>query len=120
VPSPPEEKEEAEEAALPMEEYQPSDLSEEETIQRAIEESELFELGQWVGLGSQLQASVPTSRAAPHHRHLLHRQRPSPRDADGALAVSLGPATAHQPHRGRQRQRQVGAAAQEALVLGLF
>jgi hypothetical protein len=100
VSSPSEEKEEAEEAALQMEEYPPSDLSEEEAIRRAIEESELLELGQWVGLGSQLQASAPTSRATP--RHLLHH--PSPRGVDSALAVSLGPVAAHQPHQGRRRQ----------------
>jgi hypothetical protein len=63
VPWPDEE--EAEEVALPVEEYQPLDLSEEEAIQRAIEESELLELGQWAGLGAQLAASASTSRAAP-------------------------------------------------------
>jgi hypothetical protein len=41
------------------------DLSEEKAIRRAIEESELLELGHWVGLGAQLQASLCTSRAAP-------------------------------------------------------
>jgi hypothetical protein len=30
---------------LPVEQYQPSDMSEEEAIRRAIEESELAELG---------------------------------------------------------------------------
>jgi hypothetical protein len=37
--------------ALPVEEYQPPNLSEQEAIRRAIEESELLELGHWVGLG---------------------------------------------------------------------
>jgi hypothetical protein len=41
APSPPEE----EEVAIPMEEYQQPDLSDKETIRRAIEESELIELG---------------------------------------------------------------------------
>jgi hypothetical protein len=64
VSSPPEE-EEAEEMALPVEEYQPPELSEEEAIRRAIEESELLELGQWTGLVAQLAASASTSRVAP-------------------------------------------------------
>jgi hypothetical protein len=38
------EEEEAEEMALPVEENQPPDLSEEEAIRRAMEESELLEL----------------------------------------------------------------------------
>jgi hypothetical protein len=42
---PPPEEEKAEEVTLPVEEYQPPDLSEEEAIRRAIEESELLELG---------------------------------------------------------------------------
>jgi hypothetical protein len=44
---PPSKEEEAEEVALPVEEYQPQDLSEEEAIRRAIEKRELLELGQW-------------------------------------------------------------------------
>jgi hypothetical protein len=56
--------EEVKKVALPVEEYQPSNLSQEKAIQRAIEESELLELGQWVGLG-ELQASASMSRAAP-------------------------------------------------------
>jgi hypothetical protein len=49
---PPEEA--TEDVALLVEEYQPLDLSEEEAIRRAIEESKLLELGQWVGLGTHL------------------------------------------------------------------
>jgi hypothetical protein len=46
VSLPPEEEEEVVEApVLPVEQYQPSDLSEEEVLRRAIEESELVELG---------------------------------------------------------------------------
>jgi hypothetical protein len=37
-------------------------LSEEEALRRAIEESELAELGNWEGLGAQLAASAFTSR----------------------------------------------------------
>jgi hypothetical protein len=62
---PPPEEEEAEEVAIPMEEYQPPDLSEEEAIRRAMEESKLLELGLWDGLGTQLQASMTSDRAAP-------------------------------------------------------
>jgi hypothetical protein len=66
VPPPPEveEAEEAKEVPLPVEEYQPPDVSEEEALRRAIEESELVELGNWVGLGVQLAAFASTSRAA--------------------------------------------------------
>jgi hypothetical protein len=64
TPPPPKE-EEAEEVALPVEEYQPPDLSEQEAIRCVIEESELLELSHWVGLGVQLQASASTSRLAP-------------------------------------------------------
>jgi hypothetical protein len=42
--TPPLEEEEAEEVALLVDEYQPLDLSEEEAIRWAIEESELLEL----------------------------------------------------------------------------
>jgi hypothetical protein len=38
--------------AFPVEEYQPSDLSKEEAIRWAIEESELVELGHLVILGA--------------------------------------------------------------------
>jgi hypothetical protein len=55
---PPEEA--TDEVALLVEEYQPLDLSEEEAIRRAIEESKLLELGQWVGLGTH-----PMSHVAP-------------------------------------------------------
>jgi hypothetical protein len=41
-----------------MEEYQHPDLLDEEAIRRAIEESELIELGHWDGLGAQLRASA--------------------------------------------------------------
>jgi hypothetical protein len=58
------EEEETEEVAFPVEEYQPQDLSEEEAIRRAIEESELLELGQWTGLEEQLAASTSTSGAS--------------------------------------------------------
>jgi hypothetical protein len=62
---PPPEEDEAEEVALPVEEYQPPDLLEEEAIRWAIEESELLGLGQWAGLGVQLAASASMSRVAP-------------------------------------------------------
>jgi hypothetical protein len=62
---PPPEEEEAEEVAISVEEYQPPDLSEEEAIRRAMEESKLLELGLWDGLGTQLQASMAGDRAAP-------------------------------------------------------
>jgi hypothetical protein len=65
VPPPPEENEEEEEEeeeeqvveapVLPVEQYQPPDLSEEEALRRAIEESELTEIE---GLGAQLAASA--------------------------------------------------------------
>jgi hypothetical protein len=87
---PPPEEEEAEEAnevvdapVLPVEQYQPPDLSE-EALRRAIEESELVDLGNWVGLGAQLaaltstsHASASTSRTAPPPPP-LHHQLPSP------------------------------------------
>jgi hypothetical protein len=65
VPPEEEEDEEAVEVpALPVEEYQPPDLSEEEeALRRAIEESDLIELANWVGLGAQLAAFAPTSGA---------------------------------------------------------
>jgi hypothetical protein len=50
----PSEEEEAKEVVIPVEEYQPPNLSEEEAIRRAMEESELLELGLWDGLGAQL------------------------------------------------------------------
>jgi hypothetical protein len=43
----------------------------------------------------------------------------STRGANGALAVSLGPAAAHRPHRGRW-WRWVGTAARQALVSRAF
>jgi hypothetical protein len=58
------EEEEAEQVALPVEEYQPPDLLEEEAIRRAIEKSELLELGKWLGLGAQLTTSASTSGAS--------------------------------------------------------
>jgi hypothetical protein len=68
VPPPAEEEEEvAEEVVevpmLPVEQYQPPDLSEEVALRRAIEESELVELGNWVVLGAQLAASAFSSRS---------------------------------------------------------
>jgi hypothetical protein len=50
VPPPPEEDDDKEEQVveapvLPVEQYQPPDLSDEEALQRAIEKSELAELG---------------------------------------------------------------------------
>jgi hypothetical protein len=128
------EDEEAKEVAIPVEEYQPPDLSEEEAIRRAMEESEL---GLWDGLGAQLQASVTGDQAAPPPpppptpepqagwglvvwelpqvnwglgpRRALDASPAtatssgvgSPGDADGVLAISLGPVAAHQPHQGR-------------------
>jgi hypothetical protein len=65
VPRAPPEEEEAEEVVIPVEEYQPQDLSEEEAIRPAMEESNLLELGLWDGLGTQLQASTICDRAAP-------------------------------------------------------
>jgi hypothetical protein len=62
--APPLGKEEADEVMIPVEEYQPPDLLEEEAIRRAMEESELLELGLWDGLGTQLQASATSDRAA--------------------------------------------------------
>jgi hypothetical protein len=67
VPSPPEEDNDEEEhvmeaPVLMVEQYQPLDLSDEDALQRAIEESELIELGNWEGLGAQLAASASTSR----------------------------------------------------------
>jgi hypothetical protein len=64
-------------------------LSKEEALRRAIEESELVELGNWEGLGARLAASTSSSGAG------------CPRGVDGALAVSLGPAATHRPQRGR-------------------
>jgi hypothetical protein len=64
VPPKEEEDEEAVEApALPVEEYQPPVLSEEEALRRAIEKSKLIELANWVGVGAQLAAFVSTSDA---------------------------------------------------------
>jgi hypothetical protein len=64
-PSEKEEKEEevAEAPALPVEQYQPPDLSEEEALRWAIEESELTELGNWEGLVVQLAPSTSSSGA---------------------------------------------------------
>jgi hypothetical protein len=140
-----------------VEEYQPSDLSEEEALQLAIEESELVELGNWEGLRAQLAASASsngagasssgagasTSRALPPPPPPAPEPQPwgyavwespprappiqvnwgalglhrapaaspaaaaagsgasSPRGADGALVVSLGPAAIHRPHQGQ-------------------
>jgi hypothetical protein len=68
VPPPPEEEEEVAEevveaSALSVELYQPPDLSEEEALWWAIEESELVVLGNWEGLGAQLATSAFTSRS---------------------------------------------------------
>jgi hypothetical protein len=57
-----EEEQVMEASVLPVEQYQPPNLSEEEALRRAIEESELAELENWEGLGAQLAASVFTSR----------------------------------------------------------
>jgi hypothetical protein len=54
--------------------HQQPDLSEEEAIRRAMEESELLKLGLWDGLGAQLQTS---RRVTAPPRHLLHQLRPS-------------------------------------------
>jgi hypothetical protein len=88
---PPPEEEEAEEAnevvdapVLSVEEYHPPDLLEEEALRRAIEESELVDLGNWVGLGAQLAASTSTSHASASTSCTapppppLHHQLPSP------------------------------------------
>jgi hypothetical protein len=48
------EEEESKEMAILIEDYQPPDLSKEEAIQRAMEESGLLELGLWDRLGMQL------------------------------------------------------------------
>jgi hypothetical protein len=57
-----EEEEVVEASVLPVEQYQPPDLSEEEAIRRAIEEGELAEFGNWEGLRAQLAALASTSR----------------------------------------------------------
>jgi hypothetical protein len=66
VRTPPEADEEKDEQVveapvLPVEQYQPSDLSSEEALERGIEESELAELRNWEGLEAQLAASASTS-----------------------------------------------------------
>jgi hypothetical protein len=65
VPPPLEEEEDevVDAPVLPVDEYQPPDLSEEEALRRPIEESELIELDNWVGLGAHLAASASTSSA---------------------------------------------------------
>jgi hypothetical protein len=79
VPPPPEAEEEKDEVVeapvLPVDEYQPPDLLGEEALRRAIEESELVELGNWEGLGAQLAASAFTSRADTSN---IHAAPPSP------------------------------------------
>jgi hypothetical protein len=56
--SSPQEEEAEEEEEIPVEEYMPSGLSEEEAIPLIIQDSELVELSQWEGLGLQLHASA--------------------------------------------------------------
>jgi hypothetical protein len=84
VPPPPEEEEEVAEevveaSALSVELYQPPDLSEEEALWWAIEESELVVLGNWEGLGAQLAASArpAATLAPPAATPLHHRRRPA-------------------------------------------
>jgi hypothetical protein len=60
VPPPPEEDEEEEVPVLPVEQYQPPNLSEQEALRQAIEESKLTELANWEGHGAQLAASAST------------------------------------------------------------
>jgi hypothetical protein len=140
-PSPPREEEAKE--AIPMEEYMPLGLSEEEAIRLAMEQSELLELGQWEGLGVQFYTSATDDLVVPppppHHYHTrthascwlgshgmgvpaARSSGPAPcpwmglrgatdvaacfgaasEDTHGALAVPLGPAATHRPHRGRR------------------
>jgi hypothetical protein len=47
---------------LSVEQYQPPDLSEEEALRWAIEESELADLRNWEGLRAQLATSAVTDR----------------------------------------------------------
>jgi hypothetical protein len=82
-----------------VEEYHSSDMSEEEAIQRAMQESELLELGLLEGLSAQLQASVATSgpsggRAAPPPR-LLHHLRPSLKQAGSTPSGSRAACACH-------------------------
>jgi hypothetical protein len=98
--------EEVEKVALPVEEYQPSDLSEEKTIRRAIEENELLELGQWVGLG-ELQASVSTSCASAstmlgfdaNNKKKILRNLEFPKDLSISNIVTVNISLETYPHR---------------------
>jgi hypothetical protein len=78
--SPPHEEEAKEEEEIPVEEYMPSRLSEEEAIQLIIQDSELVELSQWEGLGLQLHASANDDVVVP----------PPPPPVPPALAPPVG------------------------------
>jgi hypothetical protein len=57
---------------VPVEEYQPLELMEEEATKKALEDGELIEFSQWEGLAVQLQDSsverghVLTQPTTPH------------------------------------------------------
>jgi hypothetical protein len=87
--SPPleEEEEVVEASVLPVEQYQPPDLSKEEALRQAIEKNELVELDNLEGLGAQLAALVALPAVAPMRPAATppdHRRRQLPSPSPGA------------------------------------